>query len=215
MARDINENLFREKVLGSQLSGVDQSRAAADRLRQDKMEEASRKRTEGQAAGTRRGLRMPETGSGKSGSMEREKESEAGEEEPKSLRERVMDAKRERESAKAEKEASEEKSSGARGYFAKKIKNKIYSSIPGFNLVWALWRFLSGKKLKLDMGDIFLMSFSSLTTLFVVLSGLGLMAMVLGWMMDPLKAIADLGWGAIASLVSLFGSIFMVSSGVD
>ncbi|MFA6393894.1 MAG: hypothetical protein WCW25_03425 [Patescibacteria group bacterium] len=220
---DINENIFREKVLGKELSGESQARAAGDRLRQDKAESASKKRTENQTAGNRRGLRMPETGSGNNGNMDSMRDEQDGDKnnEPERLNDPVEQAKAAGDLAKGEKEAKEKgdkkkDESGeeglVQGFFAKKIKNKIYSSIPGFNLVWALWRFLSGKKLKLDIGDIFLMSFSSLTALFVVLATTGFIVMITTFMFHPWEATktlvsalwSGLDWSAFKAIADLF-----------
>ena len=53
------------------------------------------------------------------------------------------------------------------------------------------------------MGLVFL----DLIVFFIILGVLGLLTMIMGWIKNPLEAIANLGWGAISALVTLFKNI--------
>jgi len=67
----------------------------------------------------------------------------------------------------------------------------------------------AGKGLSKSIGIIEVMGllFLDLAVLIIVSGALGLIAMIMGWIQHPLQAIADLSWGAISALVSLFKSL--------
>jgi hypothetical protein len=121
---------------------------------------------------------------------------------------------REKKEAKEEDEKKDEtdKEGLAQPYITKKIKNKICSFIPGFNLIWVLWRFLSGKKLKLDIADKLLISFSSLAALFMIFWATGFIIMIATFMYHPWETSktlvsglwGGLNWSAFQAITDLF-----------
>jgi len=67
----------------------------------------------------------------------------------------------------------------------------------------------AGKGLSKSIGIIEVMGllFLDLVAFIIILTALGLVVMIMGWIKHPLDAIAQLGWGAISVLKSLFSML--------
>jgi len=95
-----------------------------------------------------------------------------------------------------------------------KVKNKILNAIPGYTLYLVLKKFVSSKKVKFDLVDIFIAIFSNIVALFYVIASLAIIILIVDFMQKSLwdkflallSTIYSLGWGAIQAIVTLFAS---------
>ena len=185
MANSIDEMLMADRK--RQGAGSD-----ADQRRQEEMNNANQLRLAQMAA--RDGERQTgEQAGGQSGSF----------------RDRWRVAKRAMDLKQKAKDKLEEKVAAP----ASKLSTKFLNFIPSYGPYVAFKRFIAGKKSKFNLVDIIIMLFSNLTACFMVLAVLAFIALIVTWATNPLtavKAIMDLGWGAVSALVNLFKGLLSV-----
>ena len=145
------------------------------------------------------------------GEADRGRQGEAGQADGQSgsLRERWRAAKRAMDLKQKAKDKLEEKVAAP----ASKLSTKFLNFIPSYGPYVAFKRFIAGKKSKFNLVDIIIMLFSNLTACFMVLAVLAFIALIVTWATNPLtavKAIMDLGWGAVSALVNLFKGLLSV-----
>jgi len=148
-------------------------------------------------------LRSQEQEQGAAQELKNRQTGEEGGDEPGSLRQRVQSARQALNLKEQAKEKLEEKVTAPIGM----LKTKLLNLIPGYGPYVVFKNAVLMKKGKFTLVDMMIMLFSNLNAFFIGLAALAFIALIVTWATNPLsavKAIADLGWGAVSALVNLF-----------